>query len=79
MGWRAGLGGGGAGGRPPRGGEERFERKGRPFHERLRRGFLEIARLEPERCVVVEASAPPDRVADQVWRAVSGRLLAQAV
>ena len=60
------------------GGEERFERKGQAFHERLRQGFLEIARAEPRRCVVVDAIAPPDEVAAQIWSAVSGRLLGEA-
>ena len=60
------------------GGEERFERKGRAFHERLRQGFLEIARDEPQRCVVVDAAASPDEVAAQIWSAVSGRLLGEA-
>ena len=60
------------------GGEERFERKGRAFHERLREGFLDIARAEPQRCVVVDAAAAADQVASQIWAAVSARLLAEA-
>ncbi len=60
------------------GGEERFERKGRAFHERLRQGFLKIAHSEPRRCVLIDAAAPPERVAEQVWAAVGGRLLASA-
>ncbi len=60
------------------GGEARFEHKGRPFHERLRQGFLEIARAEPDRCVVVDATVAPDRVAEQVWAAVGARLLGEA-
>ncbi len=39
------------------GGETRFERFGRDFHERLRQGFLEIARQEPQRCVILDARA----------------------
>lgn len=35
--------------------EDRYERMGREFHERLRQGFLEIARREPRRCKVVDA------------------------
>ena len=31
------------------GGEDRYERMDRAFHERLRQGFLEIARHEPDR------------------------------
>jgi dTMP kinase len=37
------------------GGEDRFERKGRDFHQKLRDGFLAIAKGDPERCVVVSA------------------------
>ncbi len=46
-----------AGGRGPSG-EDRFERMGTAFHQRLRDGFLDIARREPERCRVVDASRP---------------------
>ncbi len=59
------------------GGEERFERKGRPFHERLRQGFLEIADAEPARCGVVDATASPDQVAAEIWALVNERLLAE--
>ncbi len=38
------------------GAEDRYERKGLAFHHRLREGFLAIARQEPERCKVIDAS-----------------------
>jgi dTMP kinase len=58
-----------------RGGDEaRFEAKGLAFHERLRAGFLDIARREPERCVVIDAGGDGDTVAASVWNAVSARL-----
>lgn len=57
-----------------RGGAARFESKGLEFHERLRSGFLEIARREPERCVVIDASATPDTVFEAVIAAVTSRL-----
>lgn len=57
-----------------RGGEARFESKGLDFHDRLRAGFLEIARREPERCEVIQADAPIDQVAQAVWDVVSTRL-----
>jgi dTMP kinase len=60
------------------GGEERFERKGRDFHERLRAGFLAIAAAEPERCTVVDASQPPEAVAAAIWGAVRDRLSVEA-
>ncbi len=50
--------------------EDRFERKGRDFHEKLRQGFLDIARREPERCRVIDASQSVETVSDAVWRHV---------
>lgn len=54
--------------------ETRFERKGREFHERLRQGFLEIARLAPKRCVVIDTMQSVDLVHAVVRSAVSSRL-----
>jgi dTMP kinase len=59
------------------GGEARFEAKTFGFHQRLRAGFLEIARCEPQRCVVVDASSDVDTVAERVWAAVAMRLEAR--
>jgi dTMP kinase len=56
------------------GGEDRYERMGRDFHERLRRGFLEIAQHHPERCVVVSGLGSQDEVHAQVLHAVETRL-----
>ena len=56
---------------------DRYERLGRAFHERVREGFLELARLEPERCVVVDAGADSDAVAAALWRVVEGRFAAE--
>jgi dTMP kinase len=54
--------------------EDRYERMGRDFHQRLREGFLDIARREPGRCAVVDASRGPDEVAADVLAAVRARL-----
>jgi len=54
--------------------EDRYERMGTRFHERIRAAFLDIAKNEPERCVVVEAAASPEQVAAQVWDSVCARL-----
>jgi dTMP kinase len=56
------------------GSEMRFESKGLAFHERLRAGFLAIARAEPDRCAVVDASGALDEVEAAVWAAVEDRL-----
>jgi dTMP kinase len=52
----------------------RYERFDIEFHERLRAGFLAIAKSAPERCVVLDAAGPVDQVADAVWQAVMDRL-----
>ncbi|MBL8705829.1 MAG: dTMP kinase [Rhodospirillales bacterium] len=57
-----------------RGGENRYERMDVAFHERLRQGFLEIAKLEPARCVVIDATRPMEAVADAIAAAVGSRL-----
>jgi len=59
-----------------RGGEMRFESKGLAFHERLREAFLAIARDEPQRCALIDATGSMDAVEDAVWGAVAKRLLA---
>jgi dTMP kinase len=57
-----------------RGGDDRFERKGRDFHERLRQGFLAIAAAEPQRCAVIDASRPPEEVHQAIWKVLRERL-----
>jgi dTMP kinase len=57
---------------------DRFEREDAGFHERLREAFLDIARREPGRCVVIEASRDPDLVEADIWRSVAERLLPEA-
>lgn len=51
-------------------GEDRFERKGMAFHQRLRDGFLAIAKAEPERCRLIDASGSVEATANAVWRHV---------
>jgi len=54
--------------------EDRYERMGRPFHERLRQGFLEIAAAEPKRCAVIDAAGDVETVHARVMQVVSERL-----
>lgn len=56
------------------GGEERFEAKGAAFHERLRAAYLDIARAEPARCTVIDATATVDDVETAILAVVSPRL-----
>lgn len=55
------------------GGEARYEGMGIKFHRRLRAGFLDIAKAEPDRCVVIDAGGSEDQIAEAVWRAVQER------
>jgi dTMP kinase len=43
-------------------GGDRYERMDGGFHERLRQGFLEIARGDPARCVVIDARGTVEQV-----------------
>lgn len=56
-------------------GTDAFEKRALEFHERLRAGYLAIAKAAPERCVVVDASAPPEGLAAEIWGHVERRLL----
>jgi dTMP kinase len=44
------------------------------FHRRLREGFLDIARLDPGRCVVIDADRSIEAVRQAVVDAVNERL-----
>jgi len=57
-----------------RGGGDRYERMGPVFHQRLREAFLAIAAAEPERCVVIDASADVETVHAAIVDAVTRRL-----
>ena len=59
-----------------RGPETRYESLPRDFHERVRQGFLEIAKNEPKRCAVVDASKDIVGIAQAIAGAVAERLAA---
>jgi dTMP kinase len=52
------------------GGANRFEREDAAFHERVRQGFLSLAREEPERWRVIDATGALDGVTNVAWTAV---------
>lgn len=52
-----------------------FERKDEAFHEAVRSAFLDIARQDPDRCKLIDASRPAEDVADAAWKYVSQFLL----
>jgi dTMP kinase len=55
---------------------DRFESEGVSFHQQLRDAYRQIAADEPDRCVLIDATEEPARVAASVWTAVRDRFLA---
>ncbi|TIL67514.1 MAG: thymidylate kinase, partial [Mesorhizobium sp.] len=55
-------------------GPDRFEKETLDIHRRRREAFLAIAEAEPERCIVVDASADPETVENVVTAAVFAAL-----
>ena len=54
--------------------DDRFDSESAAFHEAVRNGFLELARREPERFAVVDASAPIEQVTQSILEAIHARL-----
>lgn len=57
--------------------EDRFERMGLEFHQRLRDGFREIAAVEEARCTVIDANGAVDTVTKRVIAAVEASIAGQ--
>ncbi len=55
-------------------GGDRYENMDLKFHHRLREGFLDIARREPDRCVVINAANPINEVQAAIRQIVNTRL-----
>lgn len=55
-----------------------FEKREIEYHERLRAGYLAVAKAEPHRCIVIDGTAETETVAAEVWATVERRLLAGA-
>lgn len=49
----------------------RFESEALPFHEKVRKGYLELARREPNRFVVIDAMKAEEDVKKDIMRALS--------
>ena len=60
------------------GSADRFEMENKEFHERVRQGFLEMARMEPQRFVVLDGSRSPDEVHEEIKRIMDRKLLADS-
>ena len=49
---------------------DRMEAKGLDFHRRVREGFLEFARSEPN-ATAVDGRGPPEEVHEKIWKALA--------
>jgi dTMP kinase len=52
----------------------RLDARDLAYHERVRDGFLELTRRDPDRWRVLDAHQPVDELAEQIWRIVEPRL-----
>lgn len=57
-----------------RGQLDRLESKDLTYHQRVQQGYLDLARANPDRCVVVDAQASEEAVASAIWSVVRERL-----
>ena len=53
--------------------EDRYERMDLPFHQRIRNGFLELAKKFPQRCVVIDAAQDIQLIHRQVLKVIETR------
>jgi dTMP kinase len=53
---------------------DRFESENLEFHNRLRDAYRHLAISEPDRCILIDAAEPQDRVTERVWAAVNRKL-----
>ncbi|WP_426433716.1 dTMP kinase [Bradyrhizobium genosp. P] len=54
---------------------DRFEAEDVKFHQDLRDAYRQIAAEDPQRCVLIDATADPDTVASKVWAALREHVL----
>ncbi len=55
--------------------ENRFESFDLAFHQRVRQGFLDIANQYPQRCLVIKASEPVDKIQEKIWQDIQNNFL----
>jgi dTMP kinase len=50
---------------------DRFEQETVAFHQRVREGYLRLAKAEPRRFLVIDATRPKEEIAALIWQRVS--------
>jgi dTMP kinase len=54
--------------------EDRMERSGLAFYERVREGYLHIAKAEPQRFIVIDGTKAVHNIAEEIWNIVTSRM-----
>ena len=55
-------------------GEARFEEERLDFHRRVRKAYLQMARREPDRYIVVAAEGNRRKIHEEIWKRLSPRM-----
>ena len=55
---------------------DRFEQEDITFHQRVREGYLKLAKEEPQRWLVIDAKQGKEKIAEIIWKKIS-QLLSQ--
>jgi dTMP kinase len=66
-----------AGARRGKAAADRFETESVEFHQRLREAYRSLADAEPARCVLINARAGKEEIAEQIWTNVVARFTRQ--
>jgi dTMP kinase len=53
---------------------DRFEQEDRNFHQRVRKGYLQLATEEPRRWLVIDACLSKEKIKQIIWKKVSSLL-----
>jgi dTMP kinase len=53
---------------------DRFEREGAEFMQKVREGYLKLAREDPERWLVIDATLSKEEIARRIWQKVAALL-----
>lgn len=54
--------------------DDRFEREALAFHQKVREGYLSIAKSEPDRIKVIDACQDVETMQNEIWKVVNGML-----
>ncbi len=57
--------------------QDRFEQEDLAFHRRVREGYLKLAKSEPKRWLIIDATQSTAKIAQTIWQKVNGLLSAR--